>query len=205
MHAVELSLFERLTLRFSWVLIIATVLGLILFPEFIWDDFIKIYIWDPILKDSSAAGDSSYTLVNTSLYVAIMFLCVIVFQIYFRKWKLPTDDKMMWALIAWVCVAPVLRVLEDADFFGDKTDVLFISPIIHLHLAFWLIFSGLMGYIACKYSRTEGEEKVMLLAIFGLMYVLFVSIMYQPEWRRLEISTTFAMSGVILGLLGSIS
>ena len=59
-----------------------------------------------------------------------------------------------------------------------------------------------MGYIACKYSRTEGEEKVMLLAIFGLMYVLFVSIMYQPEWRRLEISTTFAMSGVILGLLG---
>lgn len=202
MHAVELSLFERLTLRFSWVLIIATVLGLILFPEFIWDDFIKIYIWDPILKDSSAAGDSSYTLVNTSLYVAIMFLCVIVFQIYFRKWKLPTDDKMMWALIAWVCVAPALRVLEDADFFGDKTDVLFISPIIHLHLAFWLIFSGLMGYIACKYSRTEGEEKVMLLAIFGLMYVLFVSIMYQPEWRRLEISTTFAMSGVILGLLG---
>ena len=28
----------------------------------------------------------------------------------FRKWKLPTDERMTMALIAWVCLAPVLRV-----------------------------------------------------------------------------------------------
>ena len=32
------------------------------------------------------------------------------------------------------CVAPVLRVLEDADFFGDKTDVVHSQSYIYIWL-----------------------------------------------------------------------
>ena len=72
-----------------------------------------------------------------------MLGCVILLQALFRKWNLPTDERMTLALIA-VCLAPVLRVLDDADFFSSANDVLFISPIIHLHLAAWLVGVALL-------------------------------------------------------------
>ena len=58
---------------------------------------------------------------------------------------MPVDDRMVWALISWVALAPVLRVMEDVDYFKEGIDVLFISPLIHIHLAAWLILSAFIG------------------------------------------------------------
>ena len=80
------------------------------------------------MKDAGKSGDAGYTAVNTAVYIATMIAAVIAFQALFRKWQLPVDDKMVWALIAWVVLAPVLRVMEDADYF--KKELMFYSSLL---------------------------------------------------------------------------
>jgi uncharacterized membrane protein len=200
MDEEELSIFERASIWLAGITLTLLVIGVVFKPDILWDDLISPYIWQPIVKDASVAGDSGYTLVNTFIYISLMFLSVITLQILFRRWRLPTDDRMVWALIAWVCVAPILRVLEDADMFANGVDNLFISPLIHIHLAGWLILSGFLGYLSNKGGKTEKEVTQMLMATLGLTYVLFVGLLYQPSWRSLEMGTTFALIGTYLGL-----
>ena len=53
---------------------------------------------------------------------------------------------MVLALTSWVILAPVLGVLEDAHLFPEGKDLLYISPLIHLHLAAWLIGVGILAH-----------------------------------------------------------
>ena len=130
MQDTEFSPSERILLGLFGLAAFIIVAGLIFTPETFWDGFIKIYIWDPIVKDAGAGGDAGYSQVNTIVYILTMIAAVIVFQALFRRWQLPVDDRMVWALMSWVILAPVLRVMEDADFFAEGYDVLFISPLI---------------------------------------------------------------------------
>lgn len=126
---------------------LAALAGLMLAYDTVWTETLRPIIWEPVVKDAGAAGDAGYTPQNTAIYTLSMLGCVVLLQALFRKWKLPTDERMTVALIAWVCLAPVLRVLEDADFFSSSQDVLFISPIIHLHLAAWLVGVGFLSHL----------------------------------------------------------
>ena len=150
MEDTEFSNGERFLLSIFGAIALLIVGGLIFAPEVFWDDFIKIYIWDPIVKDAGASGDAGYSKVNTAVYVLTMVAAVVVLQALFRKWKLPVDDRMVWALMSWVALAPILRVMEDADYFAAGVDVLFISPLIHIHLAAWLVISATIGHIGRK-------------------------------------------------------
>ena len=124
---------------------VAILAGLVLAYDTVWTETLRPIIWEPVIEDAGVAGDAGYTPQNTAIYTLSMLGCVVLLQALFRKWKLPTDERMTMALIAWVCLAPVLRVLEDADFFSSTRDVLFISPVIHLHLAAWLIGVALIS------------------------------------------------------------
>ena len=93
----------------------AVLAGFVLAYDTVWTETLKPIIWDPVVKDAGAAGDAGYTPQNTAIYTLSMLGCVVLLQALFRRWKLPSDERMTIALIAWVCLAPVLRVLEDAD------------------------------------------------------------------------------------------
>ena len=121
-----------------------------------------------------------------------MVSAVIVLQAFFRKWQIPTDDKMVWALIAWVILAPVLRVMEDADFFGEGIDVLFISPLIHLHLAGWLVLSAVIGHINRK-------NELSMLATLIVAYILFTSLLILPNASLHEAGDNWILFGTIAG------
>ena len=165
---------------------------MIVAPDLFWDDFFKIYIWDPIVKDAGSSGDAGYSGVNTAVYILGMVSAVIVLQAFFRKWQIPTDDKMVWALIAWVILAPVLRVMEDADFFGEGIDVLFISPLIHLHLAGWLVLSAVIGHINRK-------NELSMLATLIVAYILFTSLLILPNASLHEAGDNWILFGTIAG------
>jgi uncharacterized membrane protein len=147
-----------------WVVLIFLAMllsGLVLFTDAVWDQGLKPIVWDPVMKDAGVAGDAGYSPENTAIYTGSMLVCVVILQALFRKADFPCDDRMTIALVAWVCLAPVLRVLEDADFFSEDTDVLFISPLIHLYLAAWLIFvAALSQWLAGKWDgvMTDREE-----------------------------------------------
>ena len=131
----EYSTAEKVLIWILLFAIAAVLTSLVLFNDIVWGQYLKPFVWDPVIDDASVAGDAGYNTFNTILYTGLMFVCVIAFQALFRKWKIPSDDTILYALIAWVCLAPVMRVLEDGHFFIDGTDILFISPIIHIHLA----------------------------------------------------------------------
>ena len=145
-------------------------------------------VWDPIVKDAGSAGDAGYSPENTALYATTVLLCVVVLQAIFRKMNLPADDRMMYALIAWVVLAPVLRVLEDSDFFNSDIDWLLISPIIHIHLALWLVATGFISHkLVGKWDDSNEDidrekSRTVLFVILGFLLFLHWSLLYQPSY-----------------------
>tara|TARA_B100001758_G_scaffold496_1_gene417 strand:- start:2691 stop:3968 length:1278 start_codon:yes stop_codon:yes gene_type:complete len=192
MEDTEFSNGERILLSLFGLISLVVVGGLIFAPELFWDDFVKVYIWDPIVKDAGTTGDAGYSEVNTIVYILTMIAAVIVFQALFRKWQLPVDDRMVWALISWVALAPVLRVMEDADYFKEGIDVLFISPLIHIHLAAWLIVSAFIGHI-CK------KNQLSMLAILLVAYIAFTGLLVLPSIHVHETGQFWILGGSIAG------
>ena len=192
MEDTEFSNGERILLSLFGLISLVLVGGLIFAPELFWEDFVKVYIWDPIVKDAGTTGDAGYSEVNTIVYILTMIAAVIVFQALFRKWQLPVDDRMVWALISWVALAPVLRVMEDADYFKEGIDVLFISPLIHIHLAAWLIVSAFIGHIGKK-------NQLSMLAMLLVAYVAFTGLLVLPSVHVHETGHLWILGGSIAG------
>jgi len=192
MDDTEFSKGERFLLSLFGFIALIILGGLIFTPELFWDDFIKIFIWDPIVKDAGTSGDAGYSQVNTVVYILTMVAAVIVLQALFRKWRLPVDDRMVWALMSWVVLAPVLRVMEDADYFAEGVDVLFISPLIHIHLALWLVISGAIGYIGRK-------NHISMLAMLLVAYIAFTGLLVLPNVHIHDTGHFWILSGVIAG------
>lgn len=192
MEDTEFSKGERILLSIFGLIGIIIIGGLIFAPELFWDDFIKIHIWDPIVKDAGVSGDAGYSQINTVVYILTMVAAVIVFQALFRKWELPVNDRMIWALMSWVVLAPVLRVMEDADYFKEGVDVLFISPLIHIHLAAWVIISGFIGHIAKK-------NHLSLLTMLLMAYIAFTGLLVLPNVHAHDTGHFWILSGAIAG------
>ena len=192
MEDTEFSKGEQFLLSLFGFIALIILGGLIFTPELFWNDFIKIFIWDPIVKDAGTSGDAGYSQVNTVVYVLTMVAAVIALQALFRKWRLPVDDRMVWALMSWVVLAPVLRVMEDADYFAEGIDVLFISPLIHIHLALWLVISGFIGHIGRK-------NHIAMLAMLLVAYIAFTGLLVLPNVHIHDTGHFWILSGVIAG------
>ena len=192
MEDTDFSKGERILLSLFGIISLVIVGGLIFAPEIFWDDFVKVYIWDPIVKDAGTSGDAGYSEVNTAVYILTMIAAVIVFQALFRKWQLPVDDRMVWALIAWVALAPVLRVMEDADYFKEGIDVLFISPLIHIHLAAWLVLAAFIGHIGRK-------NHISMLAMLLVAYIAFTGLLVLPSVHEHDTGHFWILAGSFAG------
>ena len=106
----EYSSVEKTTLWLALLALSSVFVGFFVANDFIWTDGLKPIVWDPIMEDAGSAGDAAYNPTNTLLYTFSMLASVVVLQALFRKATIPADDKMLLALLAWVCLAPVLRV-----------------------------------------------------------------------------------------------
>ncbi len=197
---------EKVAIWAVLALFTAIAVGLTLFNEVVWVETEKPIIWDPILKDAGVAGDAGYTPQNTAIYTSSMFICVIVLQAVFRKLQLPADDRMTLALIAWVSLAPILRVLEDADFYSSEVDWLFISPVIHLHLTTWLVVVALIShYLAGKWDSDSGfsaesRKHTTLFSSLGLLLFAHWTMLYRPAYAE---HPQIGSQMVIIGLMTS--
>ena len=192
MEDTEFSKGEQILISIFGLVGLIFLGGLLFAPETFWDGFMKIYIWDPIVKDAGVSGDAGYSQINTAVYILTMVAAVIILQALFRKWRLPVSDRMVWALMSWVVLAPVLRVMEDADYFAEGIDVLFISPLIHIHLAAWLVVSGFIGHIGKK-------NQISMLAMLLVAYIAFTGLLVLPNVHIHETGHFWILSGAIAG------
>jgi len=208
----EYSTSEKVLIWILLFAIAAVLTSLVLFNDIVWGQYLKPFVWDPVIDDASVAGDAGYNTFNTILYTGLMFVCVIAFQALFRKWKIPSDDTILYALIAWVCLAPVMRVLEDGHFFIDGTDILFISPIIHIHLAAWLISTAILSKLVGKGSENPSNEEISktnykLTILVLIEVILFWRLLLYPSHQAetgLDLGNVFAYTGLALGMLSVI-
>ncbi len=192
MQDTEFSKGEQNILTLFGLVAVIIIGGLIFTPQIFWDDFIKVFIWDPIVKDAGTSGDAGYSLVNTFVYILTMVAAVVILQAFFRKWRLPVSDRMVWALMSWVVLAPVLRVMEDADYFAEGVDVLFISPLIHIHLALWLVLSATIGHIGRK-------NHISMLTMLLFAYIAFTGLLVLPNVHVHDTGHFWILSGAIAG------
>jgi uncharacterized membrane protein len=200
----EYSKAEKIALWAVLFLIAGLVTGFVLANETVWEEGLKPIVWDPVMKDAGVAGDAGYSPENTAIYTGSMLVSVIVLQALFRKANLPCDDRMTLALIVWVCLAPVMRVLEDADFFTAETDILFISPLIHLHLAAWLVgIASLSQWIAGKWDglTSDHAERMVRLALLPILIIALLfhwGMLYQPAYVvHEEMGRLWLMTGLL--------
>ena len=203
--STRLSMVEQTLTRLLLVLVIAVTLGLVLMPETVWDDGLRPIIWEPIQQDAGAQGDAGYSYQNTAIYTFGLLASVVVFQALFRTLQLPADDKMMIALIAWVCLAPIFRVLEDGDFFPSSIDWLLISPIIHLHLAAWLIGIGFISHLIGKeWDSVDGDIgelniRIRLVPLLCLALLFMWALLFRPGYSEHDMGLMWVVIGLGIG------
>jgi uncharacterized membrane protein len=202
----EYSPLEKTALWLTLLTFGAVFVGFFVANDVIWTDGLKPVVWDPIMEDAGSAGDADYNPMNTLLYTFSMLGSVVVLQAVFRKMNVPADNRMLIALLAWVCLAPVLRVLEDADFFSSQMDWLFISPIIHLHLAAWLVLiAAVSHYVASQWEdvhtdKSENKIRRSMIPILSIALFFHWSFLYQPAYSNHD---SMGMLWVWLGVFAS--
>jgi len=146
-------------------------LGTILIPSVFWDGFLAPMVWNPVVKDAEQ-GDSGYNSINTILFTVVLLLFVVALSARFRKMGLPADSRTILAFLPWVVMASVVRVLEDSELFPSSYQAIFISPIIHFHLAAWVVLAACLGHWA---GRKNDEHFLSEVAIKGRYRMVAIS------------------------------
>ena len=130
--------------------------------------FLNKYIIDPILYDTG------YNLVNTTLWAIVFVSGVFVLMNYFQKQKQAIDNKFIFALLPWILLGTILRVLKDLDVY---TTILLITPIIYA-VIFSVCFPALVlsHYIETKTKIPYWKSwfaSGLVLALFFFSKIIF--------------------------------
>ena len=169
----QYSTFELWSTRVLLAILGTLFLGSILIPSVFWDGFLAPMVWNPVIKDAEQ-GDSGYNSINTMLFTVVLLLFVVALSTHFRKMGLPADSRTILAFLPWVVMASVVRVLEDSELFPSSYQTIFISPIIHFHLAAWVVLVAFLGHWA---ERKNGEYFLSEVAIKGRYRMIAISIL----------------------------
>lgn len=163
--------------------------GIQVAPETFYDRFWWEDIYGPLVVDANQCRTAAqcpgldgpagvtvvdgYTITSELTYGAV--LAVMLYGIYvglFRRFGIVADGWFIMGLTPWILLGPLGRVLEDANVFCQAgTDCtpgpfayLFISPVIYIHIAVYVIAFLLLGV----YVRNRAhEEPARLTAIVG--------------------------------------
>lgn len=158
----------RLWVAAAIVIILAFVIGLVLFPHIFYDQFIWKYFWGPVVAD--AAGHSvtyhgveaaeGYTLVSELIYGLLLIVTIYGLYRLFIILGIVVNARFVLLSLPFVILGPVARVLEDSGLFKEPLSYFFISPLIYAQIGIFFFLSLLFG----RYVEKKGEK----LTIFSL-------------------------------------
>ena len=149
---------------------LVVAVGVQVAPEVFWDRFVWEDLYGPLVVDarqcSTAANcpglpdlpgvtvKDGYTITSELTYGLV--LAVMLYGIYvglIRRHGIVADGWFVLGLLPWILLGPLARALEDANVFcapGTNCDpgafaYLFISPVIYIHIAVYVIAFLLLG------------------------------------------------------------
>jgi uncharacterized membrane protein len=188
----QFSLMERgaaTLILTSIILLLGAIAGHEIAPGNALSEGYESYFIEPHTQDS-ITGDAGYNPVDTLAYSLILVSFVVVISACLRRIGLPARDSSIIALVPWVIWASLGEVNEDGRLFNPEgLGGLFVSPLIHFHVAAWVILTGWMCHSVSKNVGIENRSAITQLAFIltCLQMVLFMPDIGQ-HWEKQSIS-----------------
>jgi uncharacterized membrane protein len=202
----QFSLMERSAATFIVtivILVLGAIVGQDVAPGNILSEGYESYFIEPHSLDSTT-GDAGYNPVDTVVYSLLLVSFVIVISAWLRRVGIPARDSSILALVPWVIWAALGEVNEDGRLFDTEgMGGLFVSPLIHFHVAAWVILTGWMCH---NVSRRVGSENRVAITQLAVILTLFQIVLFMPQigqhWEQDAIS--FLISPLFLAPFGGL-
>ncbi len=150
------------------------IVGYLLWPELIYDQWIWKYYWGPVVADASGQSVSHNGVVaeeGYTLFSEITYGIILVFALYglyklLKKLEIRIDWYFCLALLPYILFGPVTRVLEDTSYFTEPFVYWFISPLIYFQTTFYVLIFLLLGYYLQRKAYSQKKVLLILLLVF---------------------------------------
>lgn len=162
-------------------------------------EFIYKYYIDPIRYGQP------YTLVDTLTYAGILIICVWLIYRWLNRSRISVDREFVYALIPWVILGGLLRVVEDTGVAGPEWGILLTTPLIFF-LIFALAAPVLWGLwildthkIITRFKRAFG-----IAGFFASVVILAFLIWFGVTNTRVDVmvaATILSMAAITTGLV----
>ena len=185
------------------ILLLGAIVGQDLAPGNILSETYESYFIEPHSLDSTS-GDASYNPVDTVVYSLLLVSFVVVISAWFRRIEIPARDSSILALVPWVIWAALGEVNEDGQLFDTEgMGGLFVSPLIHFHVAAWVVITGWMAH---NVSQRAGSENRVAITQLAVILVLLQIVLFMPQFgQHWEQDTqTFLLSPLFLAPLAGL-
>ena len=158
------------------VLLLGAIAGNEIAPGNVLSDGYQEYFIEPHSQDSTT-GDAGYNPVDTIAYSLLLVSFVVVISAWLRRIGIPARDESILALLPWVIWAALGEVNEDARLFNvEGMGGLFVSPLIHFHVALWVVVTGWMCHNVVRKTELNPRIAVTQLSmiLISLQWVIFI-------------------------------
>jgi len=202
----QFSLMERgaaTLILTSVILLLGAIVGQDIAPGNALSESYEMYFIEPHTIDSTT-GDAGYNPVDTLAYSLLLVSFVVVISGWLRRIGVPARDNSIIALMPWVVWASLGEVNEDGYLFSpDGLGGLFVSPLIHFHVATWVILTGWMCHNVSK--RVGSENRVAITQLAFILTCLQI-VIFMPDigshWEKE--SLTLLISPLFLAPMGGL-
>jgi len=180
---------------------LAAVIGAEVMPGNALSESLQTYFIDPVTIDST--GDSGYNVMDTAVYSVTLVAFVVVLSAWLRRSGIPATDRALLALLPWVVWAAFGEVNEDAMLFDDGISQMFISPLVHFQVAFWVILTGVLCRKAGKAADPDAARTAVTRISLSLVVVQAAIFLPQfiDDWTLTLTSPLLWMPVLGLGLI----
>jgi uncharacterized membrane protein len=174
---------QKITLSLVVFLGIITVIiiGYLLAPTLIYDQWIWKYYWGPVVADASGhsisyngvTASEGYTILSEITYGVILVCALFGLYKLLKKLEIKIDWYFCIALFPYILFGPVTRVLEDTNYFSEPVVYWFISPLIYFQTTLCVLIFLFLGYYLQKKAFTRRKTLFILLSMFCLIDILY--------------------------------
>ena len=161
------------------------IIGYLIAPTLVYDQWIWKYYWGPVVADASGhpvsyngvTAQEGYTILSELTYGIILICALYGLYKLLKRLDIRIDWYFCVALLPYILFGPVTRVLEDTNYFTDPFVYWFISPLIYFQTTLYVLIFLLLGYYLQK--RAFPQRKTLGILLF--VFILFDSV-YTVIW-----------------------
>jgi len=200
------------------LIIVAIIVGYIVAPSLVYDQWIWKYYWGPVVADATPnsmtatyngiQAEEGYTLLSEITYGIILIAALFVIYKLLKKLEITIDWRFCLALMPYILFGPVTRTLEDTNYFNEPFVYWFISPLIYLQIAAYALLFLLLGYyLEQKYNKRR--LTVNTVVFLGGAILLLPSLYLIARWIlgdqwSASAGVRFDVFAIVIGLVALI-